>query len=260
MKPQTTNIRKTLRETRAVGREAPRYSLLTARYTLLPVLLAVALNTAAYCGIEWKQKDISVEVKPGQGAIETAFEFSVTGNEPVAVISTKTSCGCVTLSDITGEHKPGTQGVLKARYVPRSGGGGTTAEKITVTTTDPAAPEIELRLLAYAPLTYRIEPRQVFWNTGAEPAARDVQFTDAAGRGCKPVFVYSTSMNFTAALIPPDGKSSKYIIRITPVSTTEAGGAHIFLDIDMGDGTIEKARILAAIRDQNDTKIKMLQR
>ena len=227
---------------------------------ILIALLTVALNTAAHCGIEWKRKEVSIEVKPGQGVAEAAFEFSVTGNESVAVISMKTSCGCVTLSDIVGEHKPGEQGALKIRYVPRGGAAGNTVEKISVHTTDPETPEVELRLLVYSSASYRIEPRQVFWNIGSEPDAKDVYFIDVTGKGCKPVVVYSSSEKFTATLIAPEGKSTRHIIRIKPVSTTEAGGAHVFLDIDIGDGAIEKVRILASIRNQNNSKIKMFPR
>ena len=225
--------------------------------TTLITLLAAALNTAAYGGIEWKYKELSVEVQQGQRSVDVSFPFTITGGEPVAIISTKASCSCITMSPLMDELKPGTEGVLQARYVPRAGGAGTTIEKITVQTTDPKASSVELRLLVYAPLTYRIEPRHAFWNVGVEPDAKDLMFADIAGKGYKPVVIYSSSVNFTATLIPLEGKLTRYIIRIKPESTAEAGGAHVYLDVDMGDGTIEKTSILAAIRNQNDPKIKI---
>ena len=223
----------------------------------LITLLAAALNTAAYGGIEWKYKELPIEIPRGQSSIEVSFPFTITGGEAVAIISTKTSCPCVTVSAPTDELKPGSGGVLKVQYVPREGGAGTMVEKITVQTTDTKAPEVELRLLAYSPQSYRIEPRHAFWNIGVDPVAKDLMFIDIAGKGYKPVAIYSTSVNFTATLVPPEGKSTRYTIRIKPVSTMEAGGAHVYLDVDMGDGTIEKRSILAAIRDQSDPKIKM---
>ena len=225
--------------------------------TTLITLLAAALNTTAYCGIEWKQKEISLEVQRGQRSIEVSFPFTITGGESVAILSTKASSPGVTVnSAILGEHKSGTGGALKARYVPRGGSAGTRIEKITVQTTDTKTPEVELRLLVYAPLAYRIEPKNAFWNVGVEPDAKDLLFIDIAGKGCKPVAIYSTSTSLTTTLIPPEGKSSKYIIRIKPESTAEAGVAHVFLDIDMGDGTVEKRGIMVAIRDQNNPMAK----
>jgi hypothetical protein len=217
----------------------------------------IAFN-AAHGGIEWKYKELPVEIQRGQASIEMSFPFTITGGDSVGIISTKTSCSCTTVdSGILGEHKPGTDGALKVRYVPNPNAAGTMLEKITVSTTDPKAPEVELRLLVYSTLAYRIEPNHALWNIGADPDAKDLRFTDLSGKGYKPVLIYSSSVNFTATLIPPEGKSSRYIIRIKPMSTKEADGAHVYLDVDMGDGTIEKRRILAAIRDQNDTKIKI---
>jgi hypothetical protein len=154
------------------------------------------------------------------------------------------------------EYQAGSTGILKVRYMPKEGVG-TTVERITVTTTDPKAPSVELRLLVYAPLTYRIDPKFAFWDIGADPVARDINFIDLTGKGRKPAGIYSTSSNFTATLIPPEGKGSRYIIRIKPVSTKEARGGHVYIDVDMGDGTIEKRKILAAIRDPEEMKIKM---
>jgi len=77
-------------------------------------------------------------------------------------------------------------------------------------------------------------------------------FDDVTGKGFKPVLVYSTSVNFTATVNPPEGKSTRYTIRIKPVSTKEARVAQVYLDVDMADGTIEKRSIVAAIRDQNN--------
>jgi hypothetical protein len=42
------------------------------------------------------------------------------------------------------------------------------------------------------------------------------------------------------------------------VSTDVAGAAQVFVDVDMGDGTIEKRNILAVIRDSKDPKIRMM--
>jgi len=224
---------------------------------ILITLLCIAFNPA-YGGIEWKTRELAIEIQKGQGPVEVDFPFTITGAESVGVISTKPSCACVTVdSAVLGEHKPGTEGTLKVRYTPSDNSAGTIAERITVETTDPNAPKIDLQLMIHLPLTYRIEPKYAFWNMGEDPEAKDLYFIDITGKGYKPVAIYSTSVNFTATLIPPEGKATRYIIRIKPVSTMEAGGARVYLDVDTGDGTIEKRGILAAIRDPKNPQIKI---
>jgi len=161
---------------------------------LLTTLLATALN-AATGGIEWKHKEMPVEIRRGQRSVEVSFPFVITSSEPVGIISTKTSSPRVTVdAGIVGEHKPGAEGVLKARYVPGKDGFANTVEKITVQIADSKTPEVELRLLVRPTLAYRVEPRYALWHVGADPIAKDLYFTDITGKGCKPVIVYSTSI------------------------------------------------------------------
>lgn len=223
---------------------------------MLAALLPVALN-AAPDGIEWKHTELPIEVQQGS-SIRVAFPFRITGDEPVGITSLKTSSSRVTVdTSIVGEHKPGTSGILKVRYVPGNADSGRRVEKITVTTTDARTPEVELRLRVRSTLVYRLESGDTLWHVGADPVAKDVYFTDIAGNGSKPVAVSSRSENFTATLIPPEGKSFRYIIRIKPVSTSAAGYAHVVLDVDMGDGTMTRRGIVAMIRDQNNPNARL---
>jgi len=222
-------------------------------------LLGFALNTA-YGGIEWKYRELSIEAQSGQNSVDAVFPFTITGVESVGIISTKSSNPNLTIEPVSGELKPGTEGELKVHYMLQKGVIGTIAGSITVETTDSQNPSIELNLMVYLPLTYRIDPKYAFWNLGADPDAKDIYFVDITGKGYKPVAIYSTSVNFKATLIPPEGKATRYIIRIKPVSTDVAGAAQVFVDVDMGDGTIEKRSILTAIRDPHDPKIKMISR
>ena len=130
----------------------PRVLTFIHRRILLPLLATSALTTA-YGNIEWKQKEMSIEVKAGQGSVDVSFPFVVTGSDSVTVLSTKTSGTCVVVTPIQGEIKPGTEGALNIRYTPPKDVAGTMVEKITVNTTDPKTPETELKLEVYIPLT-----------------------------------------------------------------------------------------------------------
>ncbi|OAM91698.1 DUF1573 domain-containing protein [Termitidicoccus mucosus] len=222
--------------------------------TILLVLALIAAN-AAHAGLEWKHKELSIEVSSRQSEVEVSFPFKVTGTVPVGIISMDTSCSCMTPSHIVGEHKPGAEGVLKVRYAVGNNKG-TSMEKITVHSTDPDAPKTELRLIVYATLTYRIEPKYAFWTPGAPAEAKDLYFLDVATKGLKPLTVYSTSTNFSASIIPQD-TAHRYVIRIQPVSTEKPEGAHIYVDVDMGGGQVEKTKILVAVKDPNEKTVKV---
>jgi len=226
---------------------------------IIIALLGLTFNVA-YGGIDWKYKEQSIEAQQGQGSVEAAFPFSVTGDESISIISVKTTGSCLTVDSVSGEYKPGTEGVLKIHYTPKDTIVGTIAERVTVETTDPKTPRVDLMLMIYFPLTYRIEPGHLFWKVGGDPNAKDIYFIDINGKGYKPAAIYSSSVNFTATLIPPEGRETRYIIRIKPVSTDKTDGAYVYLDVDMGDGTIEKRGIVAAIRDPNDPTTKMRSR
>ena len=229
-------------------------------FTLLFIIyfsLFIAASTA-HCGIEWKRAETTLEIQQGQDPVEVLFPFTITGDNPISITSVKTTGPRVSVDTaIVGEHKPGAEGILKARYVPGAADSGNRVEKITVSTTDPGVPQNELRLRVRTTLVYNIEPRNALWHIGADPVAKDVYFTDITGKGIKPVALSTTSPRFTATLIPPEGKSFRYIIRIKPESTKEAGIAHVVLDVDMGDGTIKKRGIAAVIRDPNNPKAKL---
>jgi hypothetical protein len=229
-------------------------TLTAVKNTILLILALIAANVA-HAGLEWKYKEFSIEVPSHQGEVEVSFPFKVTGTVSVGIISLDASCSCLTPSHVIGEHKPGAEGVLKVRYAAGNNMG-TSMEKITVHSTDPDSPKTELRLIVYAPLTYRIEPRYAFWELGSPADTKDLYFLDAAGKGLKPLTAYSTSTNFSASIIPQD-TARRYVIRIRPVSTEKPIGAHIYIDVDMGDGQIEKTRIVAAVKDPNEKTIKI---
>lgn len=225
---------------------------------MLAVFLPVALN-AAPGGIAWKHTELPVEVQRGQDPIEVSFPFRVIGDEAVGITSVETSSSRATVdTSIVGQHKSGTKAVLTVRYAPRNADSGNRVEKITVTTTDAREPKVELRLRIRQALVYRLEPKASLWHVGADPVAKDVYFTDITGSGSKPVAVSSKNSNFTATLIPPEGKSFRYIIRIKPVSTSVAGFSHVVLDVDMGDGTVSRSSIAAVIRDQHNPKAQFI--
>jgi hypothetical protein len=219
-----------------------------------PLFLFLMTAPALPAALEWDRKTVSVEIQAGQREVEVEFPFKNTGAEPVRITAARASRPSLSLSQITGEYQPGEAGLLKATHAVGNRTG-TIMGRITIQTSDPGAPSHDLRVTVYIPPAYRIEPDVVFWAPGAPATGRDVWFSDLSRKGMRPVMVYSTDANFAVSLIPRDD-SDRQLIRIQPVSTGQPGGAYIYVDVDIGNGKIEKARILAAVKEPGK-KIRM---
>jgi hypothetical protein len=216
------------------------------------IALLLACSNLARAGLQWDTTAVSLETKPGDEFADAKFPFKNTGTEPVWITALDTSCSCLTTSQAIGEYKPGEGGVVTVRYrVSRRMG--TLVESVTAHTSDRVAPTVALRLTIFVPLTYQILPGMITWNTGAPADPHDAYFYDLRGKGMKPVFVYSPSTDFTATLVAQP-ELHRYAIRVVPASTENENATNIYIDVDVGGGKIQKARILVAVRTAGSTK------
>lgn len=121
---------------------------------------------------------------PANTTAEHAFTFTNTGDEPVYVYRTRTSCGCTVAALEKNEYLPGESGEIVARFSPK----GTTrqSKSIYVMTNASGQEQLELKVSAQPILTYQWQPRTLQFGEVkiGEPAtqqvfirSRDPQFT-----------------------------------------------------------------------------------
>jgi len=204
-------------------------------------------------GLKWEKSEITISMAADQDSTTIAFPFKNTGTDSVAIMSVEVSCSCLKFDPVNGEYKPGEGGVLNLQY-QKGIGGNAMAYKITVHTTDQETPVTTLMVNVAANDDFQIDPSSAGWQVGAESGTRELLFRDVKNTGARPVAVYSTSANFTAA-IEPRKAPGEWTIKVTSHSTEKAGGAYIYIDVAFPDGKIEKTRVLAAIIDPNSKKI-----
>jgi hypothetical protein len=216
------------------------------------IALLLALSNFARAGLQWNTTAVLLETKRGDESAEADFPFKNTGTDSVWITAVDTSCSCLTPKLVIGEYKPGQSGTVAVRYKVGSRSG-TMTEAVTVHTSDHATPTVRLDLTVYVPITYRLEPTMLTWDTGAPVEPHDAYFYDLRGAGMKPVFVYSPSVAFTATVVPQP-EMHRYAIRVVPTSTDTEEAARIFIDVDMGSGKIQKTKIIVAVRAAGSTE------
>jgi hypothetical protein len=214
--------------------------------------LLLLLSNFARAGLQWNTTAVLLETKRGDEFADAAFPFKNTGTDSVWITSVDTSCSCLTPNQVIGVYKPGQSGTVTVRYKVGARSG-TMTETVTVHTSDPAAQTVSLDLTVYVPITYRLEPTMLLWDTGAPAIPHDAYFYDLRGTGMKPVFVYSPNTNFTATVVPQP-EMHRYAIHVVPVSTDNEDATRIYIDVDVGGGKIQKTKIIVAVRTPGSTQ------
>lgn len=93
-------------------------------------LLAMLLATNLYAAdkeqpkIQFAEKSYSFgDIREDGNPVTHEFNFTNTGNAPLVIISTSTSCGCVRASYSHEPILPGKTGSIKVTYLPKGGSG-----------------------------------------------------------------------------------------------------------------------------------------
>lgn len=207
-----------------------------------------------FAEIQWDPMEQSITLAVNQQQADIKFIFKNNGAEPIAILSAVPSCSCLKLSTMEKEaYQPGEEGVLEARYT-RTSRAGPQNYKITVTTTDPQNPTVTLRVNVASTTNYVVTPSNAHWVMGAQSGSKVLLFRDIRQAGVRPTAVFSTDPNFVAE-IQSKNDDGAYPIVITAISTEKVTAGFIYIDVTAEDGTVEKARIVAAVKDPNSQRV-----
>lgn len=152
---------------------------------VIPALVMLALPTVAE--LEWKQKEIVLQVHPTQTAAEAVFEFENGGDEPVAVRDVRISCGCLSTKLLKGHYAPGEQGQLVVQFNLNNRSG--KQRKHVVVETDDGR-HVDLTIAADIPIAYDIETKLLQWKKGDNATEKTVHLRNA---GTTPVKLFTAS-------------------------------------------------------------------
>lgn len=195
----------------------------------------------AFGSIEWKKQIIEYQAKPEQEEVTAAFHFANTGNKPIEIVQTKSSCGCTVVKMDKTTFAPGEVGTVKAKFTfgDRTGH----QEKlIRVYTDDPENMVVNLKLIVDIPKVVLIEPQLLYWSRGEAATAKTSIVT----------FDYNAPVDITAIEYDQDSfvvektvieEGLRYAITVVPLATENSTDTRIALTTTMG--APEKSRSIS---------------
>lgn len=158
--------------------------LLFITAAILHVLPAAALAAPR---ITFNQPDYNAGVIPQGKKVEHVFTFRNSGDAPLTVTQTKTSCGCTAAVVSARTIPPGKGGEIKAVF-DSANFSGSVSKTVYVYTNDPATPVYTLTLRGTVVEQVQINPRQL--NLGAiKPGTKREMNVTVENRGEKPLSI-----------------------------------------------------------------------
>lgn len=159
--------------------------------------------------------------------VEAIYAFTNTGQAPVTILGTSTSCGCTTASLSKAVFQPGESGQITATFVFGDRYG--PQRKIVHVATDvPNQRSIDLTLLVELPSGPLLDPPIRYWKVGEALTAKPVTVTVPADSPYRIVAASTHSHLFTmTAVISADGRRVDVVI--TPTQSARAVGMAVDL-------------------------------
>lgn len=198
-------------------------------------------------GLKWERTRLSVPAEVGQEEVVGIYQFTNTGDEPVTILRTQSSCGCTVPKLEKETYAPGESGELKAIFTV----GDRTGHQrkiLTVTTDNHAHPVTRLIFETSIPEVVSIKPKMVHWRRGDEPEWQEVALTtDPANRIAIPENTADEALP-DHELIPSDDTPGAYTLRLRPANTTARTKAQFPIAVELPDGEQISYKVYLLVR------------
>lgn len=127
--------------------------------------------------LEWERESVRMSAHPLQEKMQVAFNYRNAGEQPVKILRTESSCGC--LVPQTGERivAPGASGSVTAEFLLR-GRSGKQKKHILVTTDRNKQVPYRLDMEVNIPDSYLPSIRRVIWERAESYEPRTVRLTN----------------------------------------------------------------------------------
>lgn len=199
----------------------------------LLVLFGFAASASAQ--LAWDMREITLKPLAGDASAMAKFAFKNGGTYPVAIRSTRSSCGCIVIGgESAKKYAPGESGVLAVQFQIGERVG--LQEKfITVDTDDPSYPTTVLTLKVNIPALVEIDPPALIWKQNEPAEPKRVKITPNPAVPVKILGVQSSDPGVTTTRDPnrADGALS---LLVTPGDTSKLGFRLITVNTDYPSG------------------------
>lgn len=132
-------------------------------------------SSAVFGGIQWRQKEIRLQVHPTQIMTEAVFRFSNTGDKPASLSDVVITCGCMNAKPTKSSYAPGEEGELVIMIDLRNREG-ELRKMVQVRTSD--GEESVLAVVVDIPRAYVVSTPLVRWGKGDAATEKTVHLTN----------------------------------------------------------------------------------
>jgi hypothetical protein len=182
---------------------------------LLLCVWLIACSVSAQ--IEWRQKEVTVQVHPIQLKAEAEFHFTNAGSEPISISEVQITCGCMAVRPRKPSYVPGEEGVLTI-ILDLKERSGLFHKVATVTSSD--GETVELAVTASIPTAYETETKMIKWAEGDRSETKTVRLKNPNSMPIRLLSV-SSSNHLLPAELKPVREGYEYEVIITRMPGAE---------------------------------------
>ena len=194
------------------------------------ICLAVWGTSNAFAQLEWENHKLEFHPALQETNVVAHFRFKNISDNPITVLSVKSSCGCTIAQAEKKACGPGEKSevVVTFTFGQRVG----LQEKTILVETDDSQNKTELLTLSvHIPQLLKIEPSFVYWKRGEEQTPKTIKVTVNDDTLVHIVKIQSSNKQLTTKL--EEIKTGKeYVIHVTPLDTQTPAWAILNIETD----------------------------
>jgi hypothetical protein len=179
-------------------------------------LLFLLLPPLSRADLQWASATVFTVVAPSEGRATAQFTFTNTGNYPIKVIGTHTSCGCTAAVSDGRPVAPGQTGKIDVSFKTLNRRG-LYEEPILIDTNDPNAKQSTVTLRVLIRDAVELLPTLLFWQQGEPLTSKVIRITATEGYNVKGIDATcpDPAVQLHLDTIKP---GADYKLTVTPVS------------------------------------------
>jgi hypothetical protein len=179
-------------------------------------LLFLFFPLLAHADLQWAATKVFTAADPAMARAEAQFTFTNTGNYPIKVTNTRTSCGCTAAVADSKPVPPGGTGTIDVSFKTLNRHG-LYEEPIVIETNDPKNQESTIYLRVLVQEAVDILPRLLFWQPGEPLTPKVIAVSVTDGFKLKNLDAKSESPDVTVKMDTVKA-GAEYKLTVTPRS------------------------------------------